>query len=112
MNKDNPTFITISPGDPRHRQVIAAAIKANDIETLARLKNNTHKPIRFVSNGFMYLLMASSWATDRDAGCVVIYGLDARKSIAKIASLHQPEGGPEQDSHDITIPLDTYDFLQ
>ena len=106
MSKTNPTFIDIEPSDPRHRQVIAAAIKANDTDALTCLKNNTYKPIRVVFNAFMYLLMLTSWKGN-DAAFIVIYGVEARKTVAKLASLHQGE----ENNYQLTIPLDTYDFL-
>ena len=107
MSKDTLTFIDIEPTDPRHRQVIAAALKAKDTQALAELKGNTHRSIRFVFNGFMYLLMATSWGGDHDAAFIVIYGVEARKTVAKLASLHQGE----ENNYQLTIPLDTYDFL-
>ncbi|GAB4042271.1 hypothetical protein [Spirosoma jeollabukense] len=67
--------------------MIAAALKSQDTVALSALKNNTGQPIRFVCHAFMYLLMASSQEIDYDEGYVVIYSLEARKTLLKLASL-------------------------
>ncbi|GAB3959004.1 hypothetical protein GCM10028805_54280 [Spirosoma harenae] len=102
-------IITIEPNDPRYKQVIRAALKAKDANALSVLKGNTHKPIWFVRNWFMYSLMASSWDNSpEERAHVVIYHPQARLDF--IRSERHRKG---QDTHDLAlpIPLDTYSFL-
>ncbi|SFF22067.1 hypothetical protein [Spirosoma endophyticum] len=89
--------------------MIAAALKSQDTLALSALKNNTGKPIRFVFSAFMYLLMESSWEENHEEGYVVIYGIEARKTLLKLACLDQEED--QSVAEPSTLPLDTYDFL-
>lgn len=109
MSKIPIDYIDIEPADPRHRKLIAAALKSQDTIALSALKNNTGKPIRFICHGFMYLLMESSGEENHDQGFVVIFGLEARKTLLKLASLDLEED--QLVAEPSTLPLDTYDFL-
>lgn len=102
-----PQDITrIEPNDPRHRQVIRAALKAKDTDALSALRGNTHKPIKLIKNWFLYGLMISSYPHD-ELNHVPIYfpqtRLDMAKAMASIEGKTVVATSP--------IPLDTYDFL-
>ncbi|SFF22092.1 hypothetical protein [Spirosoma endophyticum] len=64
-------ILTLDPTDPRHRRLIAAAIKAKDTAALSKLKGNTQKPIGFINSWFFYGLIP--WEIEAERSHVPIY---------------------------------------
>ena len=103
-------FIHLEASDPRHRQVIHAAIQARDTYAMNCLKGNLNKPIVFVLNWFHYAQMQTSCEPDSDCendqdSMVILYSPQARLNLFRFfTKVDGTDYGP------MNIPLDTYDF--
>lgn len=111
--QSNTTYITIEPNELEYRQILAAAIKYRDTEALEALRGNLHKPIRFVIQWFLYLLMTSDYD---QSDYVTIYSIKVRQNQARwqqhLANLY----GNDEEADKVSLltipaPADIYDFL-
>ncbi|KAB7730481.1 hypothetical protein F5984_15170 [Rudanella paleaurantiibacter] len=75
---DKLPYIQIEPVNPLHRQVIAAAIKANDVLALSAVRGRLDKPIHLVFNWFHYGMVTLEDCEDE---VVVIYDAMTRQDF-------------------------------
>ncbi|GAB3509296.1 hypothetical protein GCM10027341_46140 [Spirosoma knui] len=96
----NLPYIRLETQDPRHRQLIQAAIKVRDTMALESLQDCTSKPIEYITGWFYYELM--KYGND-GSDAILIYSPQTRAGLLKLLKL-ETKYKP--------IPENTYDFLK